>query len=72
MKPRSRPVRNLYFRYGARLGVEPFDIARVLEKHGLITLNTVRDRYTETEKALNIPKEQYSIMIFDLLKGELK
>lgn len=67
MKPRIRSIRNLYFRWGRELGLEPEQCARVLEAEGLIELTPDRQHYKETGKALAIPSADYEWKIQDTL-----
>ncbi|MCA9339397.1 MAG: hypothetical protein KDA17_00625 [Candidatus Saccharibacteria bacterium] len=55
MKPRTRPIKNLYFRWGQGFGLTPIEIAEVLEREGLIELTPERTHYRETEKATQLP-----------------
>lgn len=48
MKPRIRPVSNLYFRFGQRLGVSGEFVATALEARGIITRIGV-DKYQERD-----------------------
>lgn len=62
MKPRKRPIKNLFFRWGRAFGLEGPEVARLLEGAGLITLEPL-DRYLETERALSMAPEDFETCI---------
>jgi hypothetical protein len=71
MKPRIRHIKNLWFRWGQRLNLEPEACAESLSQAGLIALTLDGTHYVETEKARSIPKNKFDQTILNTLKGAL-
>ena len=70
MKPRLRPIQNLWFRYGQGLNLSAAAMALVLERAGLIELDLSGQRYRETSKALALPNNEFSAVFRRLLANE--
>jgi len=68
MKPRIRRLSSLYFRYGKHVGMDALEVARRLEKAGLIT-RLGSDNYREIfcEK---ISPQEFHKKILDALMRE--
>lgn len=54
MKPRIRPIKNLYFRWGSQAGLTGEQVAEILVNEGLIEQAENRDFYFETPAAKKI------------------
>jgi hypothetical protein len=67
MKPRWRPIKNLYFRWGREVDLDAEAVALILERAGLIDLGIERTHYYETDKARAIPKDRYDMAVKDVL-----
>lgn len=65
MKPRVRPISNLYFRWGRDLGLESEEVAVALQAADLIT-RIGPTMYSETPKP-KVPLETYNKIILDIL-----
>lgn len=68
MKPRARPIKNLYFRWGRAVGLTGEQVAKFLKFHGLITLTPDGGHYFETPAAKEI--KDFNEHVTKLLKGE--
>ena len=64
MKPRTRPLKNLYFRWAQHYGLNDSEVASVLESQGLITV--LGDYYQETDKMREL--KNLDLEIHKLLK----
>ncbi len=71
MKPRARPISNLYHRWGVGYGFKALEIAELFETAGLIELSPERTHYFETDKARNLPPYNFHATFIDILIGEL-
>lgn len=65
MKPRPRPIKGLYFRWGIELDRDSQYIAMALESAGLITIDG--QMYTETQTMREIPKPEFEETIKNLI-----
>jgi hypothetical protein len=72
MKPRVRPIQNLYFRWGHSHGLNSQDVARILQDNGLIEILNAGTHYQETPLARKVPKENFEALITTLLGGTLE
>jgi hypothetical protein len=64
MKPRARPLRNLWFRWGQHYGLNDSTVAKALESHGLISVEG--DFYAETQKMKDL--ESIDLEVHKILK----
>lgn len=65
MKPRIRPIANLYFRWGRALRLDAESIAHALESAGLIE-RIGANRYREII-AVKRPRAEYEMTVHDIL-----
>lgn len=79
MKPRIRPVKNLFHRWGLLINASPEVCAEALEGAGLIELSSDRQFYTETPKALDLDPDRFDTVMLGAIikyqsehKGDLK
>lgn len=66
MKPRTRSISNLYFRWGSKIKLDAEDVAIALERAGLIE-RIGPDRYREVARAEKMPEEKFNELIFETL-----
>lgn len=66
MKPRSRRLSNLWFRYGKDRGLDAEEVAEALEVAGLIE-RLERDRYREVEQKPRLKLEAFEKLVSEAL-----
>jgi hypothetical protein len=66
MKPRVRPISNLYFRWGQKVDLNADDVANALERAGLIT-RIGTDSYQEVKRETKLPNEEFENLILKTL-----
>lgn len=62
MKPRKRPLKNLYYRWGRRFGLDAEEVATALWNAGLIGLEP-ENKYIETDKARAMESHDFETCI---------
>lgn len=67
MKPRTRSIRNLFYRWGRALGLGPRECATALESAGIIILTPDGVHYYETESARALAPDAFENAIRDAL-----
>jgi hypothetical protein len=67
MKPRIRPLANLFHRWGAKLGLDAEQVANALEAARLIE-RIGADSYRETTRE-RVPREEFERMVSEALSS---
>ncbi len=65
MKPRVRPLSNLYYRWGKRLGLDAETVARSLEAQKII-IRIDADHYSESPRN-KVPHAEFERLVVDTL-----
>ena len=72
MKPRLRPIKHLYHRFGVHTGLDAIDVARALELKGLIDMIPTDGEtllYRETDLMRELPADTYTDTILACLEA---
>lgn len=66
MKPRVRPISNLYFRWGKKLELDAEDVATALERAGFIE-RVGAELYSEIKRDVKLPDDEFNDLILTTL-----